>query len=677
MKTLMFAPFATALLLLLLAATPSFADTGNGVIDPSAMDLNVDPCTDFYQYSCGNWLKRTTIPSDQADWARSFSVIYEQNLATLNTVLVDYSNGKNTPPTPYSKKLGDFYASCMNEKAVDDSSKAALASQLAILDKFQDKKQLPNLLANLHLNGVGALFSFSSTGDLKNPTLETAEVDQGGLGLPSSTTYTSDEPANVAIRAAYKKHIANLFRLAGVSAPEANADAVFALELSLALNALPPEKLQDPTKVYHPLSPGELGALTPSFDWPAYFHGLAIKPAAITNVTEPKFMAAVEATIKGSDVATLRTYLKLHLIETLAPSLGKDLYAESFDFNGRILNGQKEPSPRWKTCVSSVSRGMSEALGQAFVAKTFSPNAKARAETMIANLRLAFKQDLQSLDWLDDPTRAAALEKLQLITQKIGYPDKFRNYDYLNISRASYWLNAQAARRFENHRQFNKIGGKVDPTEWGMSPQTVNAYYDPNVNQINFPAGILQPPFFSESADDASNYGSIGMVIGHEMTQGFDTTGSQFDGHGAEKDWWSAGVKATFQSKAQCLIDQYSGYEALPGLKVNGALTITENIADQGGLKLGFAAYKLAMAGKPVEAPIGGLNPEQQYFVAMGQNWCDKQTDESLRQQVTGDPHSPAKFRVIGTMVNNPDFARAFSCNAGTPMAPVNRCSIW
>ncbi|MGZ3706988.1 MAG: M13-type metalloendopeptidase, partial [Bdellovibrionota bacterium] len=279
--------------------------------------------------------------------------------------------------------------------------------------------------------------------------------------------------------------------------------------------------------------------------------------------------------------------------------------------------------------------------------------------------------------WLDDATRTAALEKLSLITQKIGYPEKFRNYDALPVLHLSYWRNAKAARRFEKLRDLRKINGKVDPMEWGMSPQTVNAYYDPNVNQINFPAGILQPPFFSESADDASNYGSIGMVIGHEMTHGFDTTGSQFDGHGAEKDWWSAGVKATFQSKAQCLIDQYSGYEALPGLKVNGALTITENIADQGGLKLGFAAYKLAMAGKPVEAPIGGLNPEQQYFVAMGQNWCDKQTDESLRQQVTGDPHSPAKFRVIGTMVNNPDFARAFSCNAGTPMAPVNRCSIW
>lgn len=652
---------------------------GNPVFDPSAMDTTTSPCQDFYQYSCGTWLKNTQIPSDQSTWARSFSVVYDQNLQTLNDVLSSYAKGNYTPSTPYQSKLGDFYASCTDTNLVEKESPAILKTQLAQLDRFQNAAQLPKLIARLHLEGVNVLFSFSSTTDLKDPTLTTAELDQGGMGLPDSTYYKKTDAESVKLRGQYQTHIAAMFVLAGQSQTEAAASAldVLSVENALAQIALPPEDLQDPTKLYNPSDAKALGTMASHFNWNDYFQGLGIKTPAITNVSEPKFLGEVDALVNTLTVAQLRTYLKWHLIESIAPLLGQKLYTEWFNFEGKILNGEQTPPPRWKSCVSAVSGGMSEALGQAFVAKAFSPAAKARALAMIANIELAFKTDLQSLIWLDDATRTAAVAKLALLTQKIGYPDTWRNYDKLAISKLSYWHNGINARIFENQRVLNKIGGPVDPKEWGMSPQTVNAYYDPSLNQINFPAGILQAPFFSELANDANNYGAIGMVIGHEMTHGFDTTGSKFDGHGAEKDWWTAAVKTVFEQKAQCLENQYSQYVALPGLNVNGTLTITENIADQGGLKLSYAAFQLAQTQGQAIPSIAGLNGNQQFFVSMAQMWCEKQTDEALKEQVSGDPHSPAKFRVIGTMVNNPGFAAAFNCPAGTPMNPANRCSIW
>jgi putative endopeptidase len=658
------------------SALAANASTG---IDPDAMDTKTNPCTDFYQYSCGGWMNKTTIPSDQSDWARSFSVINEQNLATLQTVLVDYSNGKTTNSSPYAAKLGSYFASCMNEGAVENQSAKAISSQLSEINKLNSKAALAGLVGKMHLKGAPAFFSFSAAADLHDSTLEIAEVDQGGMGLPDSGYYTKQDAGSQKIRDQYLAHIKAMLVLAGYSAADADAAAadVFAIEKSLGENALPPESLQDPTVLYHGLDLTALRAQTPDFNWDLYFTSLSIPAPKLINVTEAKFMAEVNNLVKNTDLGAIRNYLKFRTLESMAPALGKAIYAEWFDFNGKILAGRQVQAPRWKKCVQAVSGGMSEALGQAFVEKTFSPQAKKRAVELIANLHDAFKRNLQTLSWLDEKTRIAALEKLELITQKIGYPDKWRNYDTLVITRGSYWKNELNATVFENLRNLRKIGGKVDPSEWGMSPQTVNAYYDPSVNQINFPAGILQPPFFAEANSDAVNYGAIGMVIGHEMTHGFDTTGSQFDGHGVQNDWWSPAVKTLFQGKAQCLENQYSQYQALPDLKVNGKLTITENIADQGGLKLAFAAYKLASLGKPAEPAVAGLNSDQQFFVSMGQIWCEKQTDAALRRQVTGNPHSPAKFRVIGTMVNSADFAATFNCPVGTPMNPANRCEIW
>jgi putative endopeptidase len=656
----------------------SSQDAGNEILDPTALDLTVSPCQDFYRFACGGWLDRTTIPSDQSDWGRGFSVVYEQNLKILNEVLQEYSQGNYSVQTPYAQKLGSFYSSCMNQGAVEAETPSTVANAMAEIDSILDRKDLPAALARLHLENISAFFLLSSAADLKDPTLVIAQVDQGGLGLPDATYYTKMDDQSVKLRKAYQAHIVAMFKLAGASDVDAQrmAAQVFGIELVMAQNALPPEELQDPIQIYHPIRFAALQSESPEFSWTSYLQVLGVSETGLFNLTEPRFLRAVGQLLATSELDAIRSYLKWHRLEAVAPFLGQEFYKEWFAFEGMALKGQKQAPPRWKQCVRTISGEMSEALGQAFVAKTFPPEAKARVEALIGKLREAYTQNLQKLDWLDEQTRAAALEKLSLITQKIGYPEQWRNYDRLVIG-GSYFQNVTNSNVFEKRRVLSQIGGKVDPAEWYMSPQTVNAYYDPSVNQINFPAGILQPPFFSASANDALNFGAIGMVIGHEITHGFDTSGSQFDGHGAQKDWWSPEVKKLFDEKAECLIHQYDTYEALPDLHVNGKLTITENIADQGGLKLAYAAFKLAREGQPALAPIAGLNEDQQFFVAMGQSWCEKQTDASLRRQVSGDPHSPPKFRVMGTMVNSPDFSRAFGCSLGEPMAPKNRCSIW
>jgi endothelin-converting enzyme/putative endopeptidase len=649
------------------------------MIDPSAIDASVSPCDDFYHYACGNWIQSTPIPQDQSRWTRSFSVLSDQNLALLRQVLEDYSNKKNEPPTPNSGKLGDFYASCMNQDAIDAETKGILEMQVYRIARLRRMQDLPSMLGQLHLQGVNAFFGFGSSPDNKNPEMQIGFVTQGGQTLDDPASYTSTDPAVVKIREAYRSHIQKIFVLAGIKDQDAKTmmERAFGVEAALAKVSLRPEDQDDPSKLYNPVDFTKLQAASPQFDWSSYFRSVGIAPPALINNSIPQFLTGLDAYLKTASLDDIRAYLLFMDLEARASSLSRTVSSEWFDFNQHILNGQKERSPRWKECVSAVSGSMGEALGEAFVAKAFSPTAKVRMLDMIANLKSSLKNDLDGLTWLDDPTRAAALQKLSLISEKIGYPDVWRNYDALAVSRASYASNMLAAQEFGARRDLKKIGTSTDHKEWGMTPQTVNAYYSPDDNSINFPAAILQFPFFSEQTVDAENYGAIGMVIGHEMTHGFDTSGSQYDGHGVLSNWWSPKVKEDFVSRSQCLKDQYSGYQVLPGVNVNGKLTITENIADNGGIKLAFGAYMLEKRNHPDNQVFAGLNDSQQFYVSFAQSWCTNARDEYLRTQVTRDSHSPSQFRVNGPLANSLDFRQAFNCPIGSAMAPVNRCEMW
>ena len=674
-------------IVLMACSLPSFADkpapklddvsTG---IDASAIDPSIDPCTDFYQYSCGNWIKRFTLPADQSRWVRSFTEISEENAVTLREILEGYAKNSKSSRDPNAKKLGDYFAGCMDESSIESNSKSELALELKTLDGLRSKADLPEVVAKLHLKSNHAFFSFGRDYDLKHPKEAwIAEISQGGFSLPDTDYYRSSDAHMKEVRDAFTAYIAKTFVLLG-DAPDAvakEAKAVFSIEERLAKSGLAPENLQDATTLYHLKDQAFLEKTVPSFNWKTYFKALGLKSQRIINVTEEPFLKEVEKVIAETELGEIKDYLRFRIANDSFAFLGQSFYDPWFDFNKKTLMGQKEKRPRWKECVHQVSELMDEALGRPFVEKLFSQKAKVRAKEMIGYLRKAFEQDLKELAWLDEPTRLAALQKLNQFDQKIGYPDRWKDYSKLKISRKSPLANAVAATELEQVRQLKTIGQPVDLKEWGMPPQAVNAYYDPSLNQINFPAAILQPPFFSEKFSDALNYGAIGMVIGHEMSHGFDTSGSKFDGAGVMNDWWSQQVKTSFEKKASCMIDQYSTFDALPGLKVNGKLTITENIADNGGLKLAYIAFKLANQGKPPIPEVAGLNADQQFFVSNAQSWCTKASDAAIRAQVSGNPHSPSKSRIIGPMMNNRDFAKAFKCESGKPMAPKNGCYIW
>lgn len=641
-------------------------------IDLKAIDHKVDPCSDFYQYACGNWIKKTALPADKDRLYRSFTEIDDRNLDILHTTLEQYSKTKNTDPE--KKKLGDFYASCMDEGSVEKESPKAIKEELAVIDAMKSKEELPALLAKLHLKGINAFFSFGQETDLVDPTVKIAVVAQGGFGLPDSTYYTSDDPAKVKLRDAYREHLGQMFEFLGKNKVEAKklATTSFAIEDALAKKALTPEESSDPTLNYHPLAIGDLNKAAPLFSWNAYLKGLSINPPKKIDLNEPKFIAAVQEVLATQDLESIQNYLRVRMIDSDAPFLGKKIYQSWFQFYGTTLNGQKKPKPRWKRCVEGISEssGMGEALGKAFVEKTFSAQAKEKASQMISHIRQALKEDLAHLDWLDEATRTKAQEKLEKITLKIGYPEHWKDYSALVISKNAFLENVLHAREFRQKEDLNKIGGPVDPLLWDMTPQMVNAYYAPDLNQINFPAGILQAPFFSEKYSDAVNYGAIGVVIGHEITHGFDTVGSKFDGRGMMSDWWTAKVKSQFADKASCMKKQYSSYQPLPGLNVNGDLTITENIADNGGLKISYAAFHSSH-------PKATAKDDQDLFLSMAQSWCMKASDQAVRRGVSSDSHSPARFRINGSFQNSPDFAKAFSCSEKSAMAPQNRCFIW
>lgn len=660
-------------------------------LDPKNMDTSIQPKDDFYLYANGNWIKNNPVPPEFSRWA-AFSELAEKNNAALKVIAEKAATSaskekdakKPKPVTTESleaQKVGDFYASGMNEKAVDAAKAKPLESELKRIDLMKDRKDVLNEIAHLHAMGIYPFFLFTSGQDDKNSIMVISQAYQGGLGLPDRDYYTKDDDASKKLRDQYVEHVSKMLTLAGTPAAQAadQAKKVMALETSLAKPARTRVELRDPQKNYNKMSQADLQKLMPDFDWAEYFKELGLAAPGDINVGQPDFFKAINEVFKTASIDDWKTYLRWHLLHATAPSLSNDFVTENFRFFDATLRGTKQIKPRWKRVVAKTDEELGECLGKLYVAEYFPPQAKERALEMVNNLREALADRIRTLEWMDEPTKAEALKKLEAFTVKIGYPDKWRDYSSLNIDRGPYVLNVLRGDKFETDRQLKKIGHEVDREEWGMSPPTVNAYYNPNLNEIVFPAGILQPPFFDPNADDAVNYGGMGAVIGHEMTHGFDDQGRQFDAQGNLRDWWSAESAKNYLERSKAIVAQYAAYEPLPGIHVNGELTQGENIADLGGVKLAYMALKKALAKKGPQPEIDGFTPEQRFFLGFAQIWRNNQREEDLKLQINTNPHSPGRFRAVGPLSNLVEFQNAFDVPDGSPMTRTaeQRVNIW
>ncbi len=638
-----------------------------------ALDRSADACTDFYQFACGGWVAKNPVPADRASWGR-FEELQERNNDTLHRILDTAATGAD----PSSKKIGDYYASCMDEAAIDAKGARPLDPLLEKIDALTSVSNLAPLVAELHTIGVNPFFGFGAEADFKDASVEMAIADQGGMGLPDRDYYVRDDAKSVELRKQYVDHVGKMAALAGAPAEQAAAaaQAVMKLETALAKNALDAVNRRDPNKIYHKLSTAELQALTPQFQWQQYFTGIGAPPIYALNVTEPDFFKALGQTLSSTPIGEIKSYLRWHLAHASAAVLSKGFVDENFHFYGTALTGAKELRPRWKRCVQYTDGDLGEALGQAFVKEAFGPQAKTDTLRMVHELEAALEADINGLSWMTDATKKEAQVKLKAISNKIGYPENWRDYGGLNIVRGDALGNSQRSNAFEFHRQLNKIGKPVDKNEWSMTPPTVNAYYNPLENNINFPAGILQPPFYSATTDAAVNFGGAGAVIGHELTHGFDDQGRQFDARGNLKDWWTPADAKSFEERAQCFVDEYASFTAVDELKLNGKLTLGENTADNGGLRIALMAY-LTRAAKEPAAALDGFTPEQRVFLGWGQVWCENIRPERSRMLAQTNPHSPGHYRVNGVVSNMPEFQKAFACKAGAPMVRQTQCRVW
>ena len=650
-------------------------------VDEKALDRSVDACDDFYQFACGGWMKATPIPEDRPAWARGFSVVDERNEEDLRKTLeADAAGAKGDA---YAQKLGDFWTACMDEPGIEQAGLKPLDGAFAAIDKLgKDEKQkvaagVSSVVRELYAMGFGPLFNFSSGQDFGDATQVIGQLEQGGLGLPERDYYLEKDKKSVEIRALYEEHVGKMLELAGF--PAAGAKTVMAIETELAKSSMKKEDRREPKKVYHRMKLAELKKLAPSFEWDGFFDALSLSHDAPINVAQPDFVKSFETRFAQVKADDWKVYFRWHVLKEAAKSLPKKFVDEDFHFKSTALTGAKQLLPRWKRCIATATDALGEALAQPFVRDHFGAEGKERSKSMVAQIEEAMKRDLEALPWMDEPTRKKALEKLAKINNKIGFPDVWRNYDSLEVTRDSYATNLLHASVFEQKRQLAKIGKPLDRNEWLMSPPEVNAYYDASMNEMVFPAGILQSPFFGVKAPLAMNFGAIGMVMGHELTHGFDDEGRQFDGDGNLKEWWSPKVGKDFDKRAGCIIKQFSGYVGIDDLKVNGKLTQGENIADLGGLKLSYAAFVEARKGKPEEPKQGAFTADQQFFLAYAQSWCMNARDPYRRLLVNTDPHSPPHWRVDGPLSNVSSFANAFSCKDGSKMVrpAKDRCEIW
>jgi putative endopeptidase len=644
------------------------------------LDKSVSPCTDFYQYSSGGWMKANPIPPAYSRWG-TFNILQEHNEDILRSILEDASGSPQKSSDANWQKIGDFYASCMDEGAIEAAGIKPLEPEFAQIDAVKDVPTLEAEIAHLDRDGVNAVLDFGSAIDFKDSTMRIAEADQGGLGLPDRDYYLKDDAKSKTLRDQYVTHVTNMFKLLGDSPDKsaAEAKAVLNVETTLARASMKREDLRDPDNVYHKMTMAEMKSLTPHFSWAEYIQDIGSPSVQSANIAQPDFFKALDSSLTSISLDDWKTYLRWQLVHSVAAALPKAFVNENFAFYGKTLTGAEELQPRWRRCVRAADAQLGEALGQYYVKQAFPPEAKAKALAMVHNLMGALSDDLKTLDWMSPATREQAQVKLDAFMLKIGYPDKWRSYADYHVTRGPYVVNVQQGYAFETAWDLGKVGKAVDRTEWEMTPPTVNAYYDPTLNEIVFPAGILQPPFFNPNADDAINYGGIGAVIGHEMTHGFDDQGAKFDAKGNLRDWWTPEDYKNFQARGDCIVKEFNGFEVEPGLNENGKLVEGESIADLGGLTIAYRAFRKTLEGKPEPAPMDGFTADQRFFLGFGQIWSTNIRIEQARVYAATDPHPDAKYRVDGAVSNMPAFAKAWNCTDGSPMVRSDaiRCRIW
>ncbi len=648
-------------------------------LDVNNLDRSVDPCTDFYKFACGGWQKHNPIPADQAGWD-VYAKLANDNQQFLWGILEE--DAKATNRTPVQQKVGDYFAACMNTSAIDAQGYSPLKPALHEIDALQTRQDLVAALARLQHTYAGSFFFRAGTGqDAVDSSTVIVGIGAGGLGLPDRDYYLKTDPKSVKIREQYVAFIQQLLALTGETSDQtADSAAVLRIETALAKASLTRVQQRDPHATYHIMTVAELGTLAPSIDWKNYLalqQGAgATTPIAKLNVSQPEFMKTVETELTTEDLAALRAYLRFHLLTGAAPYLAHPFEQADFDFYSKTLRGVPAMPPRWKTCTRGVDRALGEALGQEFVRRTFTPETKAKTQRMTSQIETAMQHEIEALDWMSPATKAEALRKLHAIRNKIGYPDHWRDYTGLDVKPDDYAGNSERAFRFNQARNWNKLGKPVDRNEWGMTPPTVNAYFNPQMNDINFPAGVLQPPLYDPKEDDAPNYGQTGATIGHELTHAFDDEGRQFDDKGNLRDWWTAEDAKGFESRINCVRDQYAGFVVVDDIHINSKLTSGEDVADLGGTLLAYIAWKKQTEGQTL-TPAEGFTPDQRFWVGMAQWACSNERPENLRVTAVTDPHSPGFARINGVVSNIPQFQKAFGCKAGQPMVHTPTCKVW